>query len=133
MSYDLYLVDPISRKTLELDAPHQMRGSTTTMGSHPGYMKITLRSSVFALEGEGDVAFHLNVQLDWLSGQANYEAVIAWWYAQIRHDLGVAPAADISHHIHAHEGVPEHLLGQSDPTEAFWEQFETLKITRSAA
>lgn len=32
MSYDLYLVDPISRKTLELDAPHQMRGGTYAMG-----------------------------------------------------------------------------------------------------
>ena len=32
MSYDLYLVDPISRKTLELDAAHQMRGGTYAMG-----------------------------------------------------------------------------------------------------
>lgn len=35
MSYDLYLVDPISRKTLELDAPHQMRGGTYAMGALP--------------------------------------------------------------------------------------------------
>ncbi len=35
MSYDLYLVDPISRKTLELDAPHQMRGGTYAMGGTP--------------------------------------------------------------------------------------------------
>ena len=32
MSYDLYLVDPVTRKTLELDAPHQMRGGTYAMG-----------------------------------------------------------------------------------------------------
>ena len=32
MSYDIYLVDPITRKTLELDAPHQMRGGTYALG-----------------------------------------------------------------------------------------------------
>ena len=32
MSYDIYLVDPITRETLELDEPHQMRGGTYAMG-----------------------------------------------------------------------------------------------------
>ena len=32
ISYDLYLVDPVTRETLELDAPHQMRGGTYAMG-----------------------------------------------------------------------------------------------------
>lgn len=32
MSYDIYLVDPITRRVLELDAPHQMRGGTYSMG-----------------------------------------------------------------------------------------------------
>lgn len=32
MSYDLYLVDPVSRTTLELEEPHQMRGGTYAIG-----------------------------------------------------------------------------------------------------
>jgi len=32
MSYDIELVDPVSRKTLELDEPHHMRGGTYAMG-----------------------------------------------------------------------------------------------------
>ena len=32
MSYDISLVDPVTRKTLELDAPHQMKGGTYALG-----------------------------------------------------------------------------------------------------
>jgi hypothetical protein len=32
MSYDLYLVDPVTKETLELDAPHHMRGGTYCVG-----------------------------------------------------------------------------------------------------
>ncbi len=32
MSYDIELVDPITRETLELDAPHHMRGGTYAAG-----------------------------------------------------------------------------------------------------
>jgi hypothetical protein len=32
MSYDLQLLDPVTRETLRLDAPHQMRGGTYAMG-----------------------------------------------------------------------------------------------------
>ncbi len=32
MSYDIYLVDPITRETLELPEPHQMRGGTYAIG-----------------------------------------------------------------------------------------------------
>lgn len=32
MSYDIELVDPITRETLELDAPHHMRGGTYAIG-----------------------------------------------------------------------------------------------------
>jgi len=32
MSYDISLVDPITRETLELDAPHHMRGGTYQVG-----------------------------------------------------------------------------------------------------
>ena len=32
MSYDISLVDPITKKTLQLDAPHQMRGGTYCVG-----------------------------------------------------------------------------------------------------
>ena len=32
MSYDIYLVDPITRKVLELDEPHFMRGGTYAVG-----------------------------------------------------------------------------------------------------
>lgn len=32
MSYDIELVDPITRKTLELDEPHHMRGGTYCVG-----------------------------------------------------------------------------------------------------
>ena len=32
MSYDIYLKDPVSRDTIELDAPHHMRGGTYAYG-----------------------------------------------------------------------------------------------------
>jgi hypothetical protein len=32
MSYDISLVDPVTRETLELDAPHHMRGGTYVVG-----------------------------------------------------------------------------------------------------
>ncbi len=32
MSYDIELVDPVTRQTLELDAPHHMRGGTYAVG-----------------------------------------------------------------------------------------------------
>ena len=32
MSYDIRLKDPITKETLELDTPHQMRGGTYAMG-----------------------------------------------------------------------------------------------------
>lgn len=32
MSYDLYLVDPVTKETLQLDAPHQMAGGTLALG-----------------------------------------------------------------------------------------------------
>lgn len=32
MSYDIELVDPVTRQTLKLDAPHQMRGGTYALG-----------------------------------------------------------------------------------------------------
>jgi hypothetical protein len=32
MSYDIRLVDPVTRKTLELDEPHHMKGGTYAIG-----------------------------------------------------------------------------------------------------
>ena len=32
MSYDIRLMDPVTRKTLELDEPHHMRGGTYAVG-----------------------------------------------------------------------------------------------------
>ncbi len=32
MSYDISLVDPVTKETLELDAPHQIKGGTYAMG-----------------------------------------------------------------------------------------------------
>ena len=32
MSYDVYLCDPVTRDTLKLDAPHQLRGGTHAKG-----------------------------------------------------------------------------------------------------
>lgn len=32
MSYDIELVDPVTRKTIELDEPHHMRGGTYCVG-----------------------------------------------------------------------------------------------------
>lgn len=32
MSYDLYLLDPVTRDTIELEEPHQMRGGTYAVG-----------------------------------------------------------------------------------------------------
>ncbi len=33
MSYDISLVDPVTKETLELDAPHQIRGGTYALGA----------------------------------------------------------------------------------------------------
>lgn len=35
MSYDIDLVDPVSKKVLVLDAPHQMKGGTYCLGGTP--------------------------------------------------------------------------------------------------
>lgn len=32
MSYDLYLIDPITKEVLELETPHQMKGGTYAVG-----------------------------------------------------------------------------------------------------
>jgi hypothetical protein len=32
MSYDIYLIDPVTGDTIELDAPHHMRGGTYAVG-----------------------------------------------------------------------------------------------------
>ena len=32
MSYDIGLIDPVTRETIELDAPHHMRGGTYAVG-----------------------------------------------------------------------------------------------------
>ena len=32
MSYDIYLKDPVTKKTILLDSPHQMRGGTACLG-----------------------------------------------------------------------------------------------------
>lgn len=32
MSYDIWLVDPVTKERLETDAPHQMRGGTYALG-----------------------------------------------------------------------------------------------------
>lgn len=42
MSYDIYLADPITGDTLELDAPHSMRGGTYQAGgSKHAWLNIT--------------------------------------------------------------------------------------------
>lgn len=46
MSYDIYLVDPVTRETLELPEPHFMRGGTYSVG--------------------GDTRAHLNVTYNYI-------------------------------------------------------------------
>lgn len=42
MSYDIYLRDPITNETMELDEPHQMRGGTYAVGGESrAYFNIT--------------------------------------------------------------------------------------------
>ena len=42
MSYDICLCDPVSGETLELDAPHQMKGGTYAMGgSSDAHLNVT--------------------------------------------------------------------------------------------
>lgn len=42
MSYDIKLVDPVTRETLELDSPHNMRGGTYAMnGTAEAWLNIT--------------------------------------------------------------------------------------------
>jgi hypothetical protein len=46
MSYDISLVDPITGDTLELDAPHHMRGGTyQTGGSRQAHLNVTYNYS----------------------------------------------------------------------------------------
>jgi hypothetical protein len=35
MSYDIRLIDPITKETLELEEPHNLRGGTYAMGGTP--------------------------------------------------------------------------------------------------
>lgn len=42
MSYDISLVDPVTKETLTMDAPHQMRGGTYAMsGTNEMWLNIT--------------------------------------------------------------------------------------------
>ncbi len=48
MSYDIYLRDPITHETLELDEPHFMRGGTYAMGGTTElWLNITYNYGVF--------------------------------------------------------------------------------------
>lgn len=59
MSYDIELCDPVSRKTIELDDVHYMRGGTYTAGGTKrlwlnityNYAQIFYRPDVFGVEG----------------------------------------------------------------------------------
>lgn len=46
MSYDIELVDPVTRETLQLDSPHHMRGGTYCMGgSAEAHLNVTYNYS----------------------------------------------------------------------------------------
>ncbi len=59
MSYDIRLVDPVSRDPLQLDAPHHMRGGTYAIeGTTEAHLNVTYNYSdhffrVFAIAGGG--------------------------------------------------------------------------------
>ena len=62
MSYDIYLTDPVTRKPLELEAAHHMRGGTYTLsGTTEAWLNITYnyagwyyRPGVFGETAEGN-------------------------------------------------------------------------------
>lgn len=46
MSYDIYLKDPVTKETVTLDAPHQLRGGTFAVGGTPeAWVNITYNYS----------------------------------------------------------------------------------------
>lgn len=48
MSYDISLIDPVTRKTIELDTPHHMRGGTYAVGgTKEAWLNITYNYSMW--------------------------------------------------------------------------------------
>lgn len=48
MSYDISLVDPVTRETIEVDAPHKIRGGTYAMnGTTKAWLNITWNYAKF--------------------------------------------------------------------------------------
>ncbi len=53
MSYDIYLKDPITKETIEFDAPHLMRGGTYQCGgSNSAWLNITYNYSKYYYQGD---------------------------------------------------------------------------------
>ena len=53
MSYDIYLVDPITHETIEFDTPHHMRGGTYCVGGERrAHLNITYNYSKYYYQGE---------------------------------------------------------------------------------
>lgn len=58
MSYDISLVDPVSKKVLELDSPHHMRGGTYAVGgTTEASLNVTYNYSkhFYRVMGEGGI------------------------------------------------------------------------------
>lgn len=91
MSYDIYLVHPVTKERLELDAPHQMKGGTYRVG--------------------GTNMAHLNVTYNYcpifrrLLGEKGIRAIYGMTGAWSIHVLQEAIA----------------LLGDAQPTGDYWE------------
>lgn len=55
MSYDISLVDPVTRETLEVESPHQMRGGTYVLGgTTEAWLNITYNYGRFYREVFGE-------------------------------------------------------------------------------
>ena len=98
MSYDIYLNDPVTGETIELDAPHQMTGGTYAIG--------------------GTTEAHLNVTYNYaelLYEHLDNEKGIRWLYGQ--------PAADTIPRLEASELDIAALPDQDKPTQNTLDQY----------
>jgi len=55
MSYDIELIDPVTKETLQLDEPHQMKGGTYAIGgTTEAHLNITYNYARFFIATLGD-------------------------------------------------------------------------------
>ena len=86
MSYDIKLTDPVTGATLELDAPHHMRGGTYQVGGCTvAHLNVTYNYSSYYRRAFGNAAIELN----------SFEKIFGGGQTGIRSIYGMTGAASI--------------------------------------